>query len=206
MPGIEGLSVLPRRMTRRSHIHHRATVISVAQRDDLCAARIDASQHHRGLVGFRAAVGEEALLQFARRDLGNLLCKLCLRAIDVERRGVSDLSYLIAIRLRRLRGARGRRKLSARRQSNRDNDCLPCPTRAFLRRVRALSGLCSKWWRTARDILFVSIRDRQLKCPQICFVQSFVPPRDYIDVRYARLFNNRQQEPSMRRVQAIRAR
>src|SRR5262249_24312559 len=66
----------PRRLRAERLRQHRAPRVAVPQRDDLAAPGVDLRHHDAGLVGLRAARGEVALLELARRDRGELLRQL----------------------------------------------------------------------------------------------------------------------------------
>ena len=69
--------------------------VAVPQRDDLLLAGIDLCQHDRGLVRFRAAGREEALLELARGDLRQSLGDAHLLDSRVDARGVHQPRELI---------------------------------------------------------------------------------------------------------------
>src|SRR6266545_1965314 len=86
---------LPRSMARRRLRGGGTPAVAVAQGDDLVTARVNLGGHRRGLVGFRAAVGEKGFFKLPGRNLGQLRREPRLRAVGVKRRGVVELLNLI---------------------------------------------------------------------------------------------------------------
>jgi hypothetical protein len=75
-------------MTDGGECGRRATRIAVAQDDDFMSARVELGGHDGGVVGLRAATGEEGFLQTTGRDLMEFFGEVGLRLVGVERRSV----------------------------------------------------------------------------------------------------------------------
>ena len=89
----------PPRLCRQVRAQEAPSVVGPPERDDVAPAGVEAGGSERGLGGLGARVGEEDLLQVARRDLAELPGGLGLGTGDVERGGVAQPSDLLAHRL-----------------------------------------------------------------------------------------------------------
>ena len=87
-PGHRVACLLPRRLARGGHRHHRAARITVAQDDHLLRAGVDARQQDGGLVGLGSGVAQEDPLEIAGQDARDRLGEIGQRGIGVQRRGV----------------------------------------------------------------------------------------------------------------------
>ena len=100
-----GAADAPTGVPGQAHAQSGTSTVTVAQGDDLLGVGVGLSQHDGRLVGLRAAVGEEALLQLSRRDLGHLFGQVHHVGMRVEGGSVLQGADLFANSLRDLRVA-----------------------------------------------------------------------------------------------------